>query len=358
MKKRSSSTRPDNSGRTDPVYRRVRLEDIAARCGTSLSTVSRALSGDKGVSQELRNKIQEMARAVRYTPAQEISGSKIVLAASQVAMLDYNRYQFSWYVLQGLKERAKILDIEIITHALSEAGTSQLASLMNDPAIGGLLALTVDDLDILNTLVNLNKPAVLVNSDDPLMRLSSVLPCNRSATRLAADYLVQQGHRNILFLTHPGRRTIEQRLEGWRDSMQHHHLPSDATQVITVADWLPELAEQAVMEYVQQHQMASGAILCANDSLAIGAISALNRLGVRVPEDISVMGMNDLPQAEFTQPALTTVHLPVQEIGVVALELLQDMIAGTVQIPRRIELACSLIERKSVLKKTRSSKHY
>ncbi|PWC22588.1 MULTISPECIES: LacI family DNA-binding transcriptional regulator [Brenneria] len=355
MKKRSASTPGDNHSKNDPTYRRVRLEDIATRCGTSLSTVSRALSGDKGVSAELRNKIQEMARAVRYTPAQEIGGSKIVLAASQVAMLDYYRYQFSWYVLQGLKERAKMLGIEIITHPLSEAGASQLSALMADPAIGGLLALTVDDLEILNTVVSLNKPAVLVNSDDPLMRLSSVLPCNRSATRLAADYLVQQGHRNIIFLTHPGRRTIEQRLEGWRDAMLHYHLSCDTTQVITVADWLPELAEQAVMDYIQRHQTPFSAILCANDSLAIGAIGALNKLGISVPDDVSVMGMNDLPQAEFTQPELTTVHLPVQEIGVVALELLQDMIAGTVQIPRRVELACSLIERQSVAKKPPAS---
>ncbi|CPR15761.1 Transcriptional regulator, LacI family [Brenneria goodwinii] len=351
MKKKPASAATDNRSKNDPTYRRVRLEDIATRCGTSLSTVSRALSGDKGVSPELRSKIQEMARAVRYTPAQEISGSKIVLAASQVAMLDYHRYQFSWYVLQGLKERAKMLDIEIVTHPLSEAGASQLAALMADPSIGGLLALTVDDQEILDTVVSLNKPAVLVNSDDPLMRLSSVLPCNRSAMRLAADYLVQQGHRNIVFLTHPGRRTIEQRLEGWRDAMLHHQLPCDATQVITVSDWLPELAEQAVVDYMQRHQTSFSAILCANDSLAIGAIGALNKLGIKVPDDISVIGMDDLPQAEFTQPELTTVHLPVQEIGVIALELLQDMIAGTVQIPRRVELACSLIERQSVMAK-------
>ncbi|WP_440866019.1 LacI family DNA-binding transcriptional regulator [Symbiopectobacterium purcellii] len=340
----------DSAGteKLDGGARRVRLEDIAARCGTSLSTVSRALSGEKGVSQALRAQILEVARAVRYSPAVEMGGSRIVLAVSQVAMLDYHRYQFSWYVLQGLKERAKVLGLDLVTHPLSDKGTQALTDLLNQEDIGGMLALTVDDPAILDVVVNLKKPAVLVNSEDPLMRLSSVMPCNRSATRMAADYLVSHGHRDILFLTHPGRRTIEQRHEGWQESMRYFQLPCSEQQVISVADWLPELAEQAVVSWFREKKRTCTAILCANDSLELGAINGLQRLGLEVPGDISVVGMNDLPQAEFASPPLTTVHLPVQEIGVIALELLQDIIAGNVTIPRRIELACAMVERQSV----------
>ncbi len=339
---------PGDTEKLDGGARRVRLEDIASRCGTSLSTVSRALSGEKGVSQALRARILEVARAVRYSPALEMGGSRIVLAVSQVAMLDYHRYQFSWYVLQGLKERAKVLGLDLVTHPLSDKGTQALTDLLNQDDIGGMLALTVDDPAILDVVVNLKKPAVLVNSEDPLMRLSSVMPCNRSATRMAADYLVSHGHRDILFLTHPGRRTIEQRYEGWQESMHYFQLPCSEQQVISVTDWLPELAEQAVVSWFREKKRTCTAILCANDSLALGAINGLQRLGLAVPGDISVVGMNDLPQAEFASPPLTTVHLPVQEIGVIALELLQDIIAGNVTIPRRIELACAMVERQSV----------
>ena len=342
------TTRKPDEENSDAAYRRVRLEDIATRCGTSLSTVSRALSGEKGVSQALRTRIQDVARAMRYAPAQEMGGTRIVLAVSQVAMLDYSRYQFSWYVLQGLKERAKVIGVELTTHALSGEDDDAMQALLNEPDIGGVLALTVDDPVFLNAMANLKKPAVLVNSEDPLMRLSSVLPCNRSATRMACDYLIARGHRHILFLTHPGRRTIEQREEGWREAMRCAQLSCESVDILSVTDWLPELAEQAVMAWFAHHSHPHTAILCANDSLALGAIAGLGRLGIRVPEDISVVGMNDLPQAEFASPALTTVHLPVQEMGTLALELLQDMIAGTLEIPRRIELACSMVERQSV----------
>jgi len=341
-------SKSDDQAEGGAGYRRVRLEDIAIRCRTSLSTVSRALSGEKGVSHELRTRIQDVARAMRYTPAQELGGARIVLAISQVAMLDYHRYQFSWYVLQGLKERATLLGVDLITHPLNDNDNGALQALLEEPDVGGVLALTVDDSGFLDMLVNLQKPAVLVNTEDPLMRLSSVLPCNRSATRMACEHLLDRGHRDILFLTHPGRRPIEQREEGWREAMRCHQLLCDNSRILTVTDWLPELAERAVIARFRDNPHECTAILCANDSLALGAMNGMRALGVRVPEEMSVMGMNNLPQAEFATPPLTTVHLSVQEIGTLALELLQDIIEGRMAIPRRVELACAIVERQSV----------
>lgn len=341
-------SKSDDQAEGGAGYRRVRLEDIAIRCRTSLSTVSRALSGEKGVSHELRTRIQDVARAMRYTPVQELGGARIVLAISQVAMLDYHRYQFSWYVLQGLKARATLLGVDLITHPLNDNDNGALQALLEEPDVGGVLALTVDDSGFLDMLVNLQKPAVLVNTEDPLMRLSSVLPCNRSATRMACEYLLDRGHRDILFLTHPGRRPIEQREEGWREAMRCHQLLCDNSRILTVTDWLPELAERAVIARFRDNPHECTAILCANDSLALGAINGMRALGVRVPEEMSVMGMNNLPQAEFATPPLTTVHLSVQEIGTLALELLQDIIEGRMAIPRRVELACAIVERQSV----------
>lgn len=344
MKKDS---RPEDSDTSLPVPRRARLEDIARRCGVSVSTVSRALSGEKGVSAELRRSVQEVARAIRYAQPLEIGGTRIVLGASRAAMVDYTRNQFTWYVLQGLKERAEKMGIEIIVQPIADADISPLAELMQDATVAGALLLTVDEPAILDAAAAFTKPVVLVNTEDPLMRMSSVLPCNRSAARLATDYLVSQGHREIAFLSCPGRRTIEQRLEGWREAMQFHQLDCGMQRVIIVNDWLPELGEEAVADYMRGSPRVS-AILCASDSLAIGAIDALRKLHYNVPRDISVIGMNDLPQAEFVAPPLTTMHLPLHEIGMIALEMLQDSLVEKTTIARRVELACSLVVRKSV----------
>ncbi len=349
MKKTAKHDLPTGGDETgDVAPRRARLDDIARRCGVSVSTVSRALSGEKGVSHELRQSVQEVARALRYAVPIEIGGSKVVLATSRAAMVDYARNQFTWYVLEGLKKRAEMMGIEIVIEPIADAGIARIIELEKDASVSGVIFLTVDDPQILDVAARFSKPVVLVNSDDPQMRLSSVLPCNRSAARLATDYLLRQGHRKIAFLMCPGRRTIEQRLDGWREAMVLYGLSTTDSLTIAVNDWLPELAEQAVMAHLRDNRDEFSAILCAGDSLAVGAMRAVLNLGYRVPEDFSIMGMDDLPFAEYLDPPLTTIHLPVGEMGSTALELLQEMISGNITLPRRIELACALKERQSV----------
>ena len=347
--KRKPKNKPSSGadGSSEIAPRRARLEDIAKRCGVSVSTVSRALSGEKGVSAELRQSVQEVARAIRYALPIEIGGTRVVLATSRAAMVDYARNQFSWYVLEGLRKRAELMGIEIIVAPITDSDVSTILALEKDASVSGVIFLTVDDPQILDIAAKFTKPVVLVNSDDPLMRLSSVLPCNRSAARLGADYLVSQGHRNIAFLMCPGRRTIEQRLDGWRDALRQHGLSAPDSLIMAVSDWLPELAEQAVTDRLRSGKDEFTAILCAGDNLAVGVLRAMVNLGLRVPEDLSVVGMNDLPFTQYTDPPLTTIHLPVAEMGSTALELLQEMMSGSLVIPRRIELACTLKERQS-----------
>lgn len=330
--------------------RRVRLEDIAQRCEVSISTVSRALTGAKGVRPEIRRKVTEAALSARYPVAAGLAGMRVLLAASGAAMTDYIRNQFTWHVLDGLKARAAELGLEIVTRPIEETARPSAALLeaLRDPPIRGLLLLTVDDEATLGAVDAVGKPVVLVNADDPWMRMSSVTPCNRSAARLATDFLAEQGHRRILFLMRPGRRTIERRLEGWRDSLRAHGLSCRDDQVVTVEDWLPDLAERALGQRLDRTGPTFDAVLCAGDSLAAGAIGALAARGIGVPERVSVMGMDDLPLGEFLTPRLTTVHIPMREIGATALDLLQERIAGGSAIARRVELACRIVVRGSV----------
>ena len=196
-----------------------------------------------------------------------------------------------------------------------------LKEAQDDPQVAGLLFLTVDDEGMLAATRGFSKPVVLLNSDDPFMRLSSVTPCNRSSARLAADHLIGLGHQRILFLMRPGRRTIERRYEGWKDALLHHGLPADADLVVPVEDWLPELAAQAIASRIEARGLDFTAVLAAGDSLAVGAMMGVQQRGYSVPGDVSVMGMDDLPQASFLNPPLTTMHIPMREIGSVALDL-------------------------------------
>jgi DNA-binding LacI/PurR family transcriptional regulator len=329
--------------------RRTRLDDLAKSCGVSIATVSRALAGEKGVSPDIRQKIIEAAKIAGYSTAGATVANRVVLAASGAAMLDYMRNQFTWHVLDGLKERAERLGFEIVTRQIVDAEAQQavLAEVRNDPAVGGLLILTIDDETLLTAASAIGKPVVLINGDDPYMRMGSVTPCNRSAARLAAEHLIALGHQRIAFLVRPGRRTIERRQEGWRDALRHHGLPHDDSMVLSVDDWLPELGTAAIEAEIEKKGLWFTAVLAANDSLAYGAISGLKSLGVSVPDAVSVVGIDDLPQAAFLDPPLTTMHIPMREIGATAIDLLRDGMLGLAEPPRRIELACPMMLRGS-----------
>jgi DNA-binding LacI/PurR family transcriptional regulator len=337
------------SGKRGKKSKRVRLEDIAAACGVSLSTASRALAGEKGVRPEIRHQVLEAAKNANYVIPTAVAGQKVILAASSAAMIDYVRNQFTLYVLEGLKDRAQTLGLEIVTRPIADRDEelAVLKEAQQDDQVAGLLFLTVDDEGMLAATRDFDKPVVLLNGDDPFMRLSSVTPCNRSSARLATDHLIGLGHSRILFLMRPGRRTIERRFEGWRDALLAKGLLATDDLIVPVDDWLPELATQAISQRISARGLDFTAVLAAGDSLAVGAMIGIRQLGFSVPGDVSVMGMDDLPQAAFLNPPLTTMHIPMREIGSIALDLLRDNLSGLPMPPRRVELACHLVERAS-----------
>jgi DNA-binding LacI/PurR family transcriptional regulator len=337
------------AGKRGKKSKRVRLEDIAEACGVSLSTASRALAGEKGVRPEIRQQVMEAAKQANYVVPRTVAGQKVILAASSAAMIDYVRNQFTLYVLEGLKERADALGLDIVTRPIADKREEMviLDEARSDPDVAGLLFLTIDDEEMLAATRGFDKSVVLLNSDDPLMRLSSVTPCNRSSARLAAEHLISLGHERILFLMRPGRRTIERRYEGWRDALRHRNLPASEDLVVPVEDWLPELAIQAIVTRIKERGLDFTAVLAAGDSLAVGAMMGVQQMGFSVPGDVSVMGMDDLPQAAFLNPPLTTMHIPMREIGSSGLDLLYDNLSGLPYLPRRVELACHLVERAS-----------
>ncbi len=339
-------TVPGKRGRPN---RRVRLEEIAKRCGVSISTASRALNGAGGVRERLRSEIIDTARSLNYAIPASVAGRKVILAASSVAMIDQARSQFTSHVLDGLYERARLLGVQVETRPVASQA-DELALLReaeDDDSFTGCLFLTLDEDDVLTLTEGFSKPIVLVNGDDPSMRHSSVTPCNRSAARLAAQHLIGLGHTRILFLMKRGRRTIERRYEGWRDALIASGAGDPDGLVVEVGDWLPDLASEAIADRIRERGLDFTAVVTTGDSLAYGAILGVERAGYSVPADVAVVGMDDLPLSAFSNPPLTTMHIPMREIGSTALSLLLDDLNVSKMPPRRIELACHLVVRQS-----------
>ncbi|WP_128255760.1 LacI family DNA-binding transcriptional regulator [Falsirhodobacter deserti] len=326
---------------------RTRISDIANRLGISTATVSRALSGNGYVRDNLANRIRATAIEMNYALPGNVSGKRALLVASQEAMIDFQRNQFTTYVLEGLRERAASQDITLDTHIFrAELGIEALREAAMAEDVVGLMLVTLDDAT-LNLVRALEVPTVLVNGDDPEMWLSSVTPCNRSAAMLATRHLMRLGHRRILFLNRPGRRTIRRRLEGWQDALGE---ACDPALVVDVDDWTAEAA-QTRMEAVLRDGPDFTAVVAAGDVLATGAIVAVQAAGLSVPGDVSVVGIDGLPQGQYMSPALTSVRIPMEAVGALSLDLLVEtarLRRARVSLPaRRIELACEIVHRAS-----------
>ncbi|MDO5641160.1 MAG: LacI family DNA-binding transcriptional regulator [Paracoccus sp. (in: a-proteobacteria)] len=334
--------RPD--GKRDQITKRVRLKDVAERLGVSQATVSRALSGRGYVEDSLARKIRETALRLNYPMPSSLAGRRVLLAASGPAMLDLARSQFSLHVLEGVAERCATLHMQVETRPVSSLeDEARLLDEARSDSVAGVLMLTIDDDAMLSLARNFAKPVVLVNGDDPEMRLSSVTPCNRSAAAMATQYLRGLGHRRIAFLTCPGRRTITRRLEGWRDAMGQDASPD---LVIEVPDWQPGPAAGLLSARLAA-RCDFTAILAAGDALAIGAYQALAAHGLSVPGDISVISIDGLPQTRLLDPPLTVISIPMRAVGAEALDLLCSAATSPETPSRRIELACTLTKRNS-----------
>lgn len=326
---------------------RTRITDIARKLGVSTATVSRALTGNGYVREALAAKIRAAAVEMNYTLPGSVTGRRVLLVSSQEAMIDFQRSQFTMHVLAGLQERADAQDIRVDTQIYQ--GADDLQSLRETAGaedVIGVLLVTVDDA-ILAFAHELPCPAVIVNGDDPGMRLSSVTPCNRSAAALATRHLIELGHRRIAFMNKPGRRTILRRFEGWKDALAEDF---DPRLTIEVEDWTAEAARRSVTEALE-NGLEFTAIVAAGDILAAGAVAALQSAGWKVPGEISVLGIDGLPQGQYLSPALSTVKIPMHAVGALSLDLLCETVrlrSAGIDLPaRRIELACELIRRAS-----------
>ncbi|PYE84240.1 LacI family DNA-binding transcriptional regulator [Pseudoroseicyclus aestuarii] len=337
---------PDRPTHRPHASRRVRLEDLARDCGVSIATVSRALSGEGGVRPDLRDRVQEAAQRLGYAQPALLAGRRVILAATQPAVVDYGRNQFTLGVLEGVKARAAALRMEVAMRRIASPAdeAAAVAEAASDPQVAGLLLLTPGDDEAAARLRGAQVPAVLINGDDPYLRLGSVAPANRAAAALATDLLLSYGHRRILLLTRPGRRTITRREEGYADRMAEAGLPAALQEV---PDWVPDLAAEALRHRIETRGRDFTAVLCTGDSLAVGALMALADLGIAVPHEVSVMGFDGYPQAALQSPPLSALEIPMQQIGATALDLLAEAVARPASPARRVEIACGIVERGS-----------
>jgi LacI family transcriptional regulator len=252
-------------------------------------------------------------------------------------------------ILQGLDDELAHSDYNLILYTTNRhqgKEATYVANIMNGAADGLLLVAPFASDPYLEALRQQDFPYVLIDQEDRADQSSVVNATNRQGAYEATRYLIELGHRRIGFLAGlPQLNSAVERLEGYRSALSDYGL-TFREEYITRADFMMPQGCEAARRLLDLDDSPT-AIFAANDLSALGAIEAIRARGLKIPEDISVIGFDDIPQAAVTFPKLTTVRQPLNQMGREAVKVLLEHLENPAMDIRRIVLETRLIIRDS-----------
>jgi len=339
-----------------PQKKRVTSKDVAEKVGVSRTTVSLVLNNVRGIqiSPETRQKVIDAAKELGYVP--NATAQALASRRTKAIGLVLTRTQhhiatdaFLPRIISGLLTTAKKQNIRImIDWVETDHQDSAYFDLAHTKRIDGMILSTprLNDKAI-KALENMDIPTVLMGNI-----AGSSLPFvdvdNTIAAEKAISYLIGLGHRQIAFISSapPEYTATPERITGFRNAMARLDVPINEA-LIQYADFDPESGYEA-MRSILKHGEPFTAVFVASDNVAIGAKAALRENNKQIPDDISLIGFDDIPWAQYSDPPLTTIQLPAESLAQTACTLLLDLINdidGSKQ--HQIMLDTKLIIRKS-----------
>jgi len=330
------------------------LEEVAEHAGVSRSTVSRVINNHPNVSAVTRARVKAAIEKCGYRPhavARSLATNRTNILGMVIPESVTKLFTDPYFplMLRGATEACNRNGYQLI---LSLFTASVDSSIMRDRVVrsgymDGVIAAnaSLDDGLIPSLLVD-GIPFIHIGRH-PDDRVNYVDVDNVGGARMAIEHLIRLGHKRIGTITGPLDMTPGQdRLDGFRNVMNAHRLP--VTEGLVAEGDFTEAGGRAAM--VRLLREAPTAVFAASDSMAIGAIKAIRAADLRVPEDISVIGFDDVPSAVTIEPELTTVRQPIERAGHLAVEILVNLIEGKAQEEKstqRIVLPTELVVRKS-----------
>ncbi|WP_210481074.1 LacI family DNA-binding transcriptional regulator [Naasia sp. SYSU D00948] len=296
------------------------IYDVARRAGVSHQTVSRYLHGYQGIRPETRERVQDALDELEYRPN---SAARLLKAkrTNRIGVLAHRLEQAGpARIIAGAtkaaRDRGYVLDIVSMTGD-DAASVETALSIVLEHQVAGVIA-TAQTEAVLATLRSraLDLPLLI---DASMVAWGDTMSANERAGRLAAQHLLDLGHRRVGYVSGPRSWVAaEKRLSGFVDEVRTH---GGHVAWVQAGDWSAASGD-AAWTALPLHDREVSAVAAANDSMAIGVISALERDGRAVPEDVSVIGTDDMPEARFLRPPLTTVAINFEAEGEYIVETL------------------------------------
>ncbi len=327
----------------------VKLEDIAKETGFSISTVSRVLSkSNYPVSEAIREKVLRVAGTMGYEPNIAARSLRTDRTNTIGIIVDDLLSPFTPPIVRGIQDYLNehgFLSLIVNSDWDPIQEQSAIKTLLSRP-VDGIIFVEYSHQTTSDALEQSNKPHVFVHRLFGSPIKNSVVPDDYYGAGLATKHLISLGHRRIGYINGPENwHTCRARLSGYQDTLTSHNLPFDES-LVQPGDWEIESGYKAA-ENMMKLAAPPTAIFAANDAMALGANYAIQDAGLRVPEDVAVVGYDNRNFTKTVRPRLTTVSMPVIEMGGVAAELLLRQIAEGRKEEEEIKVKGQLIIRET-----------
>jgi LacI family transcriptional regulator len=319
---------------TPTAAREVTIKEVAARAGVSVATVSRVVNNKGPVARETWQRVIDACQALRYMP-HGAARSLSIRRTNTVEVLLPDLYgEFFSEVIRGIDLAARRRGYLLLVSG-SHSDWGEMAAVLQAVRgrVDGLLVMSPDlEARSLRAHLPAGVPVVLLNCADDSGGYSITID-NHGGAQVMVRHLFSTGRKNIAFIAGPERNVdAAERLRGFREAME----AAPGTSVRELPGDFSEAAGYSAIREILESSDRPDAVFAANDSMAIGALCALQEAGLRVPADVAVVGFDDIPIARFVSPPLTTVSVSISELGRRAFELLLEAVENP-SAPGRIE---------------------
>jgi LacI family transcriptional regulator len=308
---------------------RSTLSEVAELAGVSPSTVSRILNGTAGVSEAKKARVEQAIAQLNFRPnpsARSLAGGRTMSIGVLTQSIDSPFYGEALRGIEQVLLTAGYASLFMSGH-WNEGDELQCIRMLQDRQVDGIIVLTGKLPD--DTLMSISEqiPLVVTGRQISGEHLCSFDFDNREGLRLAVRHLHALGHRHLAFIaSQEDHADTQQRMRGFREELDQLGLPFNE-QLVVHGDLQEPSGFRAMNQLIQSGESFT-AVIAANDQMAYGAMVALYRSGIRVPDDVSLVGFDDLPHSAFCIPPLTTVRQPIHELGMQAAQAMLMLLKG------------------------------
>ncbi len=326
----------------------VTIKDVAKEAGVAISTVSNVLNNVNVVSEEKKEKVLAAVEKLKYVPNMNAKFLKSNKKNTIGLFLSSIQGDFYRMLIQAVHLQCKIKGYLLNIYISNENTSDEIYSMISSSGVEGAIVFNERlHNEYIDRIAFTKMPIVFIDREYTGKRMSSVIVDNTEGATMAMEYLIKQGHRSIGYIHGIFNNDDDERFKGYINTLKKYKLPIDEN-IILRGYFEETLAYSEMRVMLFKGIQLPDAFFCANDEMAWGCIRALTDAGHKVPEDVSVIGFDDVMLSAYYNPSLSTIHSPITELAnVSALELFRIMEQEESEMGKVTRLSPSLIIRNS-----------